>query len=116
MLLQSCLSTEQSVCCRLAVERSVLSVTAVMFVDRTECLLPCGCRMECTECCCSHVCQQNSVHLCLLKGVCVGVCHDKKVHSCLLTTNVSVHVCQEGRVYVHVCQDSGVDVHVCVVC
>ena len=37
-----------------------------MFVDRTECLLPCGCRMECTECYCSHVCQQNSVHLCLL--------------------------------------------------
>ena len=57
----SCLLIEQSVCCRVAAERSVLSVTAVMFVDRTECLLPCGCRMECSECYCSHVCQQNRV-------------------------------------------------------
>ena len=36
-------------------------VWAFMFVDRRECLLPCGCRTECTECYCSHVCWQNRV-------------------------------------------------------
>ena len=43
----------------------------------------------------------------------VGICLDNKVHSCLLTTNVSIRVCQERRVYVHVCQDSSMDVYVC---